>query len=40
MTVEGCGYNSLQGDILFAEVMKQMGAEVEWQENSIKIRGM
>ena len=39
VTVEGCGSDSLQGDVRFAEVMELMGAKVEWQPYSIKITG-
>ena len=40
MTVEGCGSESLQGDVRFAEVMGLMGAHVQWQPYSITITGM
>lgn len=39
ITVEGCGTESLQGDVKFAEVMEAMGAEVTWQPNSVTVRG-
>lgn len=39
MTVEGCGSESLQGDVRFAQVMELMGAKVEWSPYSIKITG-
>ena len=39
VTVEGCGSDSLQGDVRFAEVMGLMGAQVEWQPYSITITG-
>ncbi|KAK9832524.1 hypothetical protein WJX81_005144 [Elliptochloris bilobata] len=39
MTVEGCGSESLQGDVRFAEVMGLMGAKVEWAPYSITITG-
>lgn len=39
MTVEGCGSDSLQGDVRFAEVMGLMGARVEWQPYAITITG-
>eukprot|EP00271_Cylindrocystis_brebissonii_P008035 TRINITY_DN2205_c0_g1_i1.p1 TRINITY_DN2205_c0_g1~~TRINITY_DN2205_c0_g1_i1.p1 ORF type:complete len:584 (+),score=105.15 TRINITY_DN2205_c0_g1_i1:217-1968(+) len=39
ITVEGCGLNSLQGDVRFAEVLEQMGAKVEWREHSVKVTG-
>ena len=40
MTVEGCGSESLQGDVRFAEVMGLMGAKVEWSPYSITITGV
>ncbi|KAI5647377.1 hypothetical protein M9H77_33382 [Catharanthus roseus] len=39
ITVEGCGTSSLQGDVKFAEVLEQMGAEVSWTENSVTVKG-
>lgn len=39
VTVEGCGSESLQGDVRFAEVMGLMGAKVEWAPYSITITG-
>lgn len=39
MTVEGCGSDSLQGDIRFAEVLESMGAQLTWQPNSITLQG-
>eukprot|EP01025_Chloroclados_australasicus_P030416 TRINITY_DN3052_c0_g1_i1.p1 TRINITY_DN3052_c0_g1~~TRINITY_DN3052_c0_g1_i1.p1 ORF type:complete len:495 (+),score=51.17 TRINITY_DN3052_c0_g1_i1:56-1486(+) len=39
VTVEGCGSNSLQGDVRFAEVLGLMGAEVKWTENSVTVSG-
>ena len=39
ITVEGCGSDSLQGDVQFAKVMEAMGASLEWGPTSIKIRG-
>lgn len=39
VTVEGCGSESLQGDVRFAEVMELMGAKVEWSPYSITISG-
>ena len=39
VTVEGCGSESLQGDVRFAEVMELMGAKVEWAPYSITITG-
>ena len=37
VTVEGCGSESVQGDIRFAEVLSQMGATVDWKPNSITV---
>ncbi|EFJ51939.1 hypothetical protein VOLCADRAFT_79287 [Volvox carteri f. nagariensis] len=39
ITVEGCGSDSLQGDVRFAEVMGLLGAKVEWSPYSITITG-
>ena len=39
VTVQGCGTESLQGDSKFAEVLKQMGAETQWQPHSVTVRG-
>lgn len=39
ITVEGCGSDSLQGDVQFAKVMEAMGAKLEWAPTSIKIKG-
>lgn len=39
ITVEGCGTSSLQGDVKFAEVLGQMGAEVTWTDNSVTVKG-
>lgn len=39
ITVEGCGSDSLQGDVRFAEVMGLMGSKVEWAPYSITITG-
>ncbi|RWR84814.1 Enolpyruvate transferase domain-containing protein [Cinnamomum micranthum f. kanehirae] len=38
-TVEGCGTSSLQGDVKFAEVLEEMGAEVSWTENGVTVTG-
>ncbi|WP_343155001.1 3-phosphoshikimate 1-carboxyvinyltransferase [Buchnera aphidicola (Kurisakia onigurumii)] len=35
VTVSGIGSNSIQGDIYFAEVLKQMGAKIKIKKNSI-----
>lgn len=39
ITVEGCGSESLQGDVRFASVMEQMGSKVTWHPNKITITG-
>jgi hypothetical protein len=39
VVVEGCGSDSLQGDVRFAKVMEMLGAKVEWSPYSIKITG-
>ena len=37
--VEGVGRQSLQGDTAFANVLEQMGAQVEWGDSYIEVRG-
>jgi 3-phosphoshikimate 1-carboxyvinyltransferase len=37
VTVRGCGSESLQGDVDFANVMEQMGATVSWTPESITV---
>lgn len=37
VTVRGCGSESVQGDVAFANVMEQMGAEVTWGADSITV---
>ena len=39
VTVEGCGSDSLQGDVRFADVMGLMGATVTWAPNSVTVTG-
>lgn len=39
ITVEGCGMDSLQGDVKFAEVLEKMGAKVTWTNNSVTVTG-
>ena len=39
IVVEGCGTESIQGDALFAKVLEQMGAQVEWAPHSITLTG-
>lgn len=35
--VQGCGSQSVQGDVKFANVLERMGATVEWTPNSITV---
>lgn len=37
ITVEGIGAQSMQGDVAFVDVLKQMGAQVDVQETRIKV---
>jgi len=37
VTVRGCGSESVQGDVAFADVMEQMGATVTWGPESITV---
>eukprot|EP00934_Nitzschia_sp_Nitz4_P001811 Nitzschia sp. Nitz4//scaffold193_size40683//6025//7536//NITZ4_007494-RA/size40683-snap-gene-0.54-mRNA-1//-1//CDS//3329540264//1811//frame0 len=37
VTVRGCGSESVQGDVAFANVMEQMGAKVTWGPDSITV---
>ena len=37
VTVRGCGSESVQGDVDFANVMEQMGATVKWAPESITV---
>ena len=37
LTVRGCGSDSVQGDVAFANVMEQMGATVTWAPESITV---
>ncbi len=39
VTVKGCGTESIQGDSRFAEVLEKMGANVNWGESEISVRG-
>lgn len=39
VVVEGCGTDSLQGDVHFASVLEQMGARVEWGPHSVTVTG-
>jgi 3-phosphoshikimate 1-carboxyvinyltransferase len=37
VTVRGCGSDSVQGDVAFANVLEQMGATVTWGPDSISV---
>jgi len=37
VTVRGCGSESVQGDVAFADVMEKMGAKVTWAPDSITV---
>lgn len=37
VTVRGCGSESVQGDVAFADVLEQMGATVTWAPDSITV---
>ena len=37
VTVRGCGSDSVQGDVAFADVMEQMGATITWAPESITV---
>ena len=39
VTIPGLSQNSLQGDVGFAEVLRQMGCDVEYGDNQITLRG-
>lgn len=39
LTIEGCGSQSIQGDVYFAKTLEQMGATVTWQAQSITLQG-
>jgi 3-phosphoshikimate 1-carboxyvinyltransferase len=39
VTVEGLSHYALQGDVRFVEVLEQMGCHVDWQANSVTLRG-
>ena len=36
--IEGYGKNSLQGESNFSNVLEKMGADVQWNNNSVKVR--
>lgn len=37
VTVHGCGRSSVQGDIRFADILRKMGASVQYTENSMTV---
>lgn len=39
VTVHGCGSDSLQGDVAFADVMGRMGCTVTWAPTSVTVTG-
>jgi len=39
VTMEGCGSDSLQGDVAFAGVLERMGAAVTWAPTSVTVTG-
>ncbi|MCL2648420.1 MAG: 3-phosphoshikimate 1-carboxyvinyltransferase [Phycisphaerales bacterium] len=39
ITIEGLGKGSLQGDVMFAEVLEKMGAGLAWGERSVTVSG-
>ncbi len=39
VTVKGCGSDSIQGDIFFAEVLEKMGAKVSWSPQQLTLTG-
>lgn len=39
ITLHGCGAQSIQGDVHFAETLAQMGALVSWEAQSITVEG-
>lgn len=38
-TIEGLDESSLQGDVRFADVLKRMGADVQWSQGSVTVTG-
>ena len=39
VTVKGCGSESIQGDVFFAEVLEKMGAKVNWSPHQLTLTG-
>ena len=39
ITLHGCGSQSIQGDVLFANTLAQMGATVTWEAQSLTLKG-
>lgn len=40
ISIHGVGSRSIQGDIAFADVLQNMGAEVNWEPDSLQISGL
>ena len=40
LRIDGAGADSIQGDMAFADVVRDMGADVQLQANSIEVRGV
>lgn len=39
VTIEGLSLNALQGDVRFVDALEQMGCRVDWNRNSLTVRG-
>ncbi len=39
VTVEGCGSDSIQGDVHFAGILERMGAKANWEAHAITLQG-
>lgn len=39
VTVEGLSQNALQGDVRFVDALSQMGCRVDWNSNSLTVKG-
>ncbi len=37
VTVTGIGKSSIQGDVRFADVLEKMGAQIDWQDESVSV---
>jgi len=40
LTIEGVGQGSIQGDVAFADTIRQMGGQVQMQANSLTVEGL